>query len=79
MKQKRFVVDTAFSFYSRETEQRAQTAEESEARKSAELVDALQKLRSLERQMEEIQNGAPVPPPTNKPASEPARYAHYFS
>jgi len=60
---------TNFCIY-RETEQRAQTAEESEAKKSAELVEALKKLRALERQMEELQSGGRVSTP--KPAAPPA-------
>ena len=48
---------TYCNLFGRETEQRAQKAEESEAKKSAELVEALQRLRAFERQMEELQNG----------------------
>lgn len=55
----------------RETEARAQRAEESEAQKATELVETEQKLRALERQLEELRDksGAPTPQPPKAPPS----------
>ena len=64
---------TYCNLFGRETEQRAQKAEESEAKKSAELVEALQRLRAFERQMEELQNGGQAAAPKPQTPLAPPR------
>lgn len=63
---------------SRETEARAQRAEEGEAQKATDLIQTQQKVRELERQLEELQAkaeaGQPLPTASLKSVAEEPRW-----